>query len=237
MSSAKPGLRKLETSLYAAVKRHLEARGYEAKGEICGCDIVGIRPGEPTIVVITELKLALSLELILQGVDRLTASDEVWLAVLATRRGRDRDRRAHKLCRLLGFGLLAVDPARQAVEILAEPALYRPRPNGKRRSQLVQEHQRRQGDPAMGGSSRTPILTAYRQRALACALGMAEGPVNTQALRRIVPDAGTMMLRNVYGWFERESRGVYRLTEAGATALGGALADRSGTELHRHAGD
>ena len=215
--------RRLETSLYAAVKRHLETLGYEAKGEICGCDIVGIRPGEPPIVVITELKLALSLELILQGVDRLAAADEVWLAVLATRRGRDRDRRAHKLCRLLGFGLLAVDPARQAVEVLAEPAPYRPRPNAKRRSRLVLEHQRRQGDPAEGGSTRLPILTAYRQRALACAMAMTAGPVSTKTLRKIAPDAGTLMLRNVYGWFERESRGVYRLTESGSAALRGSL--------------
>ena len=103
MNDVKAAGRRRETSLYAAVKRHLETLGYEAKGEICGCDIVGIRPGEPPVVVITELKLSLSLELILQGVDRLAAADEVWLAVLATRRGRDRDRRAHKLCRMLGL--------------------------------------------------------------------------------------------------------------------------------------
>jgi hypothetical protein len=219
MSVARPASRRRETSLYAAVKRHLEALGYVAKGEICGCDIVGIRPGEPPFVVITELKLGLSLELILQGVDRLAAADEVWLAVLATRRGRDRDRRAHKLCRLLGFGLLAVDPARQAVEVLAEPAPYRPRSDAKRRGRLVREHQRRQGDPTEGGSSRRPILTAYRQRALACASALATGPASTRALWPIAPDASAILLRNVYGWFERESRGVYRLTAAGQAAL------------------
>ena len=32
------------------------------------------------------------------------------LAVPATRRGRDRDPRVHRLCRLLGFGLMAVSP-------------------------------------------------------------------------------------------------------------------------------
>ena len=83
-----------KTSLYAAVKAHLEQLGYEAKGEVCGCDIVAVRPGEPPFLVITELKLGLTLDLILQGVDRLTAADEVWLAVRATRRGRDRDGRS-----------------------------------------------------------------------------------------------------------------------------------------------
>ena len=74
-----PG-RDLETSLYAAVKEHLERLGYEAKGEVCGCDIVAVRPGEPPFLVITELKLGFTLGLVLQGVDRVAAADEVWLA-------------------------------------------------------------------------------------------------------------------------------------------------------------
>ncbi|RZA27967.1 MAG: hypothetical protein EOP02_08805 [Proteobacteria bacterium] len=120
---------------------------------------------------------------------------------------------------------------------MAEPALYRPRPNAKRRSRLVLEHQRRQGDPSQGGSSRTPILTAYRQRALACATAMAAGPVSTKALRSIAPDAATLMLRNVYGWFARESRGIYRLTEVGIAALRITFADGSNSALARQVGD
>jgi hypothetical protein len=208
-----------ETSLYAAVKAHLERLGYEAKGEVCGCDIVAVRPGEPPFLVITELKMGFTLDLLLQGVDRLAAADEVWLAVRSSRRGRDRDRRAHKLCRLLGFGLLGVDLAHQAVEVLAEPAPYRPRPNLKRRALLLREHGRRQGDPNQGGASRTPIMTAYRQQALACAAALGEGPRRPRDLKAIAPDAGRIMLRNVYGWFERAGRGVYRLTAPGKQAI------------------
>ena len=204
--------RPLETSLYTAVKTHLERLGYEAKGEVCGCDIVAVRPGEPPFLVITELKMGFTLDLVLQGVDRLAAADEVWLAVRSSRRGRDRDRRAHKLCRLLGFGLLAVDAARHAVEVLAEPAAYRPRPNLKRRALLLREHNRRRGDPTPGGASRSPIMTAYRQQALACAAALGEGPRRPRDLKATAPDAGRILLRNVYGWFERAERGVYRLT-------------------------
>src|SRR3954453_15583313 len=100
MPKTKPG-RTPETSLYAAVKAHLERLGYVAKGEVCGCDIVAVRPGEPTILVIAELKLGFTLDLVLQGLDRPPAADEVGLAGPATRRGRDRDRRAHRRCRLL----------------------------------------------------------------------------------------------------------------------------------------
>ena len=77
-----------ETALYKPVKAFLEKQGFEVKGEICGCDAVAIRDGEPPIVVVAELKLAFSLELVLQAVDRMRVADEVYLAVAATRRSR-----------------------------------------------------------------------------------------------------------------------------------------------------
>jgi hypothetical protein len=122
-----------EESLYRPVKAFLERLGFAVKGEIRGCDLVAVRDGEPPLVVIGELKLGFSLELVLQAVDRMALADEVWLAVPATRRGRDRDRRALKLCKLLGLGLLAVNPARDAVDILVEPAPYQPAANRRRR--------------------------------------------------------------------------------------------------------
>jgi hypothetical protein len=63
------------------------------------------------------------------------------------------------------------------------------------------------------------IMTAYRQRALACAALMANGPQRPRDLRVIAQDAAKILLRNVYGWFVRSDRGVYALTDAGRTAL------------------
>src|SRR5436189_2522941 len=114
-----------ETSLYVPVKRFLESLGFDVKGEICGCDLVALRGDEPPLVVVGELKLAFNLELVLQGIDRMAACDQVWLAVrIASRGGRERDRRVLKLCRLLGFGLLGVSAAGR-VEILVEPKPWR----------------------------------------------------------------------------------------------------------------
>lgn len=208
-----------ETDLYAAVKAHLETLGLAPKGEVLGCDVVALGAGDPPLLVIAEMKGGFTLDLLLQGVDRMAACDEVWLAVPATRKGRDRDRRAHRLCRLLGFGLMAVLPGTGRVEVLVEPAPYRPRPNTQRRSRLVAEHRKRRGDPTPGGGNRKPIMTAYRQAALACAGALREGPATTKALKAVVPDAPAILLRNVHGWFERVSRGTYRLTAAGEAAL------------------
>lgn len=171
------------------------------------------------MLVIVELKLGFTLDLVLQGVERLPCADEVWLAVRATRRGRDRDKRARDLCRLLGFGLLAVHAARGDVEVLAEPAPYRPRANLRRRRVLLAEHGARRGDPSPGGTRGEPIVTAYRQEALACAGAMRAGPQRPRDLRPAAPRAAAILHRNVYGWFERTARGVYRLTPAGDAAL------------------
>ncbi len=209
----------METALYAPVKTFLEDLGYTAKGEVCGCDIVAVRPGSSPLLVIAELKLSFTLDLVLQAVDRMRATDAVYLAVAGSQRGRDRDSRVHRLCRLLGLGLLIVDTRHDTVAVVAEPTAYKPRLDLRMRKRLLTEHERRRGDPTVGGSTRLPIMTAYRQRALACALAMVEEPRRPRDLKSVAEDAGAILLRNVYGWFERVQRGRYRLTAAGIQAV------------------
>ncbi len=210
----------METSLYEPVKRFLEGLGYTVKGEIGPCDLVGLKGDDPAVVVIGELKLAFNLELILQGVDRATAADEIWLAaqLSAKGKGRESDPRYRNLCRRLGFGLLGVS-ASGRVDILVSPDAPMQRKVNARRSRLVEEHRRRQGDPVAGGGTRKPIMTAYRQQALACAAAMASSPKRPRDLKPAFPDAQKILHRNVYGWFERSGRGVYALTDTGRSAL------------------
>ncbi|VVB42301.1 hypothetical protein RHAL1_00119 [Beijerinckiaceae bacterium RH AL1] len=210
----------LETTLYPPVKVFLEGLGFVVKGEIGGCDIVAVKDGEPPLVVIGELKMRFNLDLVLQAVDRAAACDEVWIAARVSTRGsgREGDARFRNLCRRLGFGMLGVTDA-GGVDILVSPAAPMPRRDAKRRSRLVDEHRRRHGDPALGGGSRAPIMTAYRQQALRCAAAMADGPKSPRELRPIVPTAAQILRGNVYGWFERIARGSYGLTEAGRVAL------------------
>lgn len=210
----------METTLYPPIKQFLEGLGLEVKGEVCGCDVVALDRGATVAVVIAELKLTFTLELVLQAVDRLPACDDVWLAVRASPRGRGRegDARVRKLCRLLGFGLLTVSP-KGHVEVIVEPGPWRPRRDPKRRSRIVDEHRKRRGDPAIGGSTRRPIMTAYRQQALDCAKALAAAPGRPRDLKPDMPEAPKILQRNVYGWFVRIERGRYGLTELGRTEL------------------
>lgn len=208
-----------ETSLYPPVKAFLAAQGYEVKGEVGHCDIVAVRGAEPPIVV--ELKAALNFELVLQGVERLALSEAVYLAVPAPRGPSPVfDRRLHKLLRRLGLGLLLVH--RETVEVVLDPAPYRPRLNKRKAGRLLGEFTRRVGDPNAGGSTRVKLVTAYRQEALRVAAVLAaRGPLRPAVLRADAeaPHAGRILLDDVYGWFERVARGVYALTPAGTAAL------------------
>ena len=64
-----------------------------------------------------------------------------------------------------------------------------------------------------------PILTAYRQEALACAARMRAGPCRPRDLRPVAPRAAHILARNVYGWFTRVERGLYGLSSEGEAAL------------------
>jgi len=213
--SRAPGLTR-EVELYAPVKAFLGARGYDVKGEIAGCDLVAVRADEPPIIV--ELKLAFTLGLVLQGVDRLAIADTVYLAVPA---GAARRRGIRPLCRRLGLGLIAIHASRLRVEVLVDPGPYRPPHDRRRAARVLGEHRRRRGDPTPGGGARAPIMTSYRQEALRLAAALREGPATVAALRVAAeaPNAQQILARDVYGWFERVRRGSYRLREEGLAAL------------------
>ena len=217
-----------EVDLYEPVKAFLTAQGYVVRGEVRGCDLVARRGDEKPVIV--ELKLRFNLALVLQGIERLALTDLVYLAV-PRQVGRRRetvsadDRAVRKLCRMLGLGLMTVSPlARRGrgVEIVLDPLPYRPRQNKRRAALLLGEHARRNGDHNRGGVRGVPIVTAYRQEALRCAQLLArDGATKVAALRAsgLVPNAGKILLDDVYGWFQRERRGVYGLSEKGKTAL------------------
>lgn len=222
---AKPPVRLVETSLYAPVKVFLESQGYTVKGEIGRCDVVARRGDEKPVIV--ELKTALNLELLLQGVERLALSDAVYIAVPAPRTDSPVfDRRMRKLLRRLGLGLLLVHTPSgkgQIVEAILDPVPYRPRADKKRTGRLLGEFARRIGDPNPGGSTtRVKLVTAYRQEALRIASVLAVlGPQSPAALKLSAeaPKSASILRDDHYGWFERVERGIYTLTPAGAAAL------------------
>ena len=209
-----------EADLYPPVKAFLESQQYEVKGEVGECDIVALRGTEPPVVV--ELKRSFNLDVVLQAVDRLAMTDCVYIGVPASCKSLTRRRRrALKLLRMLGLGLLRIDPGRRigSVEVLLDPKAYTPRISKRRRGRLLGEFLQRVGDPNRGGADRRRgVMTAYRQRAIAVALYLSDhGPTKASEIARAIhePTTRDILYRNVYGWFDRVSRGVYALSPRG----------------------
>src|SRR5665811_985220 len=92
-----------EADLYLPVKRFLESQHYEVKGEIRECDVLAIRGEEDPVVV--ELKLSLSLGVIMQAVDRLALTSKVYIGVPVRCVALNKRRTPIiKLLRMLGLG-------------------------------------------------------------------------------------------------------------------------------------
>jgi Putative PD-(D/E)XK phosphodiesterase (DUF2161) len=90
--------------------------------------------------------------------------------------------------------------------------------------------------------SNVPYKIAERCACLTCAASLHGSARRPRDLRDIVPDAVRILPADVYGWFARTERGIYRLTALGdaallrwpcvAQTLEGELSDRSKTVAH-----
>ena len=230
-----------ETELYAPLKAFFEKQGYEVKGEVRTCDMVGIRIDDKQPLIV-EMKKSFNLSLLLQGVERLKLSSNV---ILAVERCRDKKGAINQrwgelseLCRRLGLGLMTVvfyKTKPPLVEVLVEPGELPPvrRINGRRQERLLYEFHERSGDYNIGGSTRVKLVTAYREKALRVASAFQEieaeaalSPMHKPGVtpaelrkRSGIPGAAAILQNNYYQWFIRIARGRYTLTPAGIAAL------------------
>ncbi|WP_239614957.1 DUF2161 domain-containing phosphodiesterase [Cohnella mopanensis] len=154
------------------------------------------------------------------------------------------------LCRRLNLGFLTVTFFRTKsaiIEVWCEPAgisgfaaaaspvsgnrvaetppLYQTAPTGRRKAKaakLLKEFHARSGDYNVGGSTKRKLITAYRERAIQCALALdCHGPSAPRQVRDWThcPTAASQLQQNYYGWFRRVKKGVYELTPSGKAAL------------------
>jgi hypothetical protein len=216
-----PGSR--EVDLYPLVRDFLVAQGFTVRSEVRGCDVTATK-GERMVVV--ELKLGLTLELLAQAVRRQKVADLVYVAVprpaSAVREARLRENLP--LLRQLELGLLLIDfrDTPPGLEVALQPTTFQRRRNPRERQALLREVALRSGDDNAGGTRGRPLVTAYRENALCIAAELARGgAMEPKQLRALGTGEKTLsILRdNVYEWFERIDRALYRLNAAGVSAL------------------
>lgn len=219
-----------ETQLYAPIKQWFEHQGYTVRSEVHACDLVACHPDQPCPTIV-ELKKSFTLSLVLQAVERLPLSPLVYIAAPALRSHTLSMASLHTLCVRLGIGLFTVTffPRKPPhVECYCTPLEALQRPMASRRlprktQKLLQEFQQRSGDFSIGGQRASHLqVTAYREKALKCAYVLHTlGDCSPKRIRHIVRSTAVsgILRNNVYGWFERISRGVYRLSPVGTQAL------------------
>lgn len=218
-----------ETDLYLPLKKLLEEQGYEVKAEVQNCDVVAIKQATvnksvqpPTII---ELKLSLNLEVILQAVDRLSLSSIIYIGVpnSCTALKKKKRKRIIKLLKMLGIGLVAIDPKRGTAHVIVDPTTYQPRQSKPRQQWLIDEFVARAGDPNLGGAStKSGRMTAYKQQAIEISNYLSKhGATKASDIAKILelPKSRTIVYDNHYGWFQNVSRGIYDLSELGKSLL------------------
>ena len=218
-----------ETELYPPIKSYLENQGYEVKSEIKGCDVIAVRGSEAPVIV--ELKTSFNLTLLFQGIDRQALSEDVYMAFAIPHKLKRtnpwfrQQKDIIKLCRRLGLGLITVRMGENQptdIQVHVDPGPYQPRKNKRRQGLLLQEFERRVGDPNEGGINKRPIITAYRQDALRCASYLNQqqkAKVADVKKNTLVEKTAPILQRDVYGWFLRVERGIYELSPKGQAAI------------------
>jgi hypothetical protein len=208
----------LERDLAEPVTTYLCANGYTVRSEVKGCDITGVQGDE---LIVIELKRNFSIDLLLQAVERQRVTDSVYVAVPADTIGQRMTKKRlaiERLVKRLELGLLLVhfsDTDPPHVELALHPiADPRPRKKPRQRRAILREIAERSADYNVAGATRRPILTAYREQAIQIAVLLHyHGTMTPAMLRKQGASTKTqgILNRNVYGWFERIDRGVYRL--------------------------
>ncbi|MGG1658532.1 DUF2161 domain-containing phosphodiesterase [Brevibacillus sp. NRS-1366] len=215
--------KRYEVDLYEPIRNYFVAHGYEVFGEVKHCDVTAIKEDE---LVIVECKLHLNADLLIQATKRQRLTDEVYIAIpkpkysLFSRKWQDI---THLIRRLeLGLILVSFSANGAAMEIKIHPGpfdrLKSKQRNQKNRNKVIAEIRGRYGDYNVGGSNQTKIMTAYKQSCIQIASLLQKfGPLSPKQLRQMGTGDKTlsMLSKNYYGWFQKMSRGVYAVTDAG----------------------
>lgn len=218
----------LEKDMYLPIKKYFEEKDYIVRGEVGQCDLVALK-GEELIMV--EMKKSISVKLLIQGAKRQRTGDCVYIAVPKPKKfriNRSNNDLFHLIRRLeLGLLFVSFNQTGTTVKEMIRPKSFdrsrSVRAGRKAREKMMNEVKDRSEDYNVGGSTRTKLMTAYREKALHIAVCLERyGRLSTKDLRNYGTDTKkttTILYQNHYGWFRRQGRGIYELTQKGIEDL------------------
>ncbi|MDL4839801.1 DUF2161 domain-containing phosphodiesterase [Aquibacillus rhizosphaerae] len=213
-----------ESDLYKPIQSHFLKEGYEVYGEVKDCDMAAIKDDE---LILIELKLNLSVDLLIQATNRQRLSELVYIAIPRPKKYNPRSKRWRNICQLvrrleLGLILISFSGNRKKLEFIFDPTPFNRKKsmaqNKRKRQEILKEIDGRSQDFNIGGSSRTQIMTAYRENCIQIACYLEKvGELSPKALIQMGTGKKTssILIKNYYGWFVRVRRGIYVLSDKG----------------------
>jgi hypothetical protein len=215
-----------EKELFEPIYKYFFELGYEVHGEVKDCDITLLRDDE---LIIIELKTSLNLALLIQASKRQRISEKVYVAIprpsYSVFSGKWKD--ICYILKRLELGLITVNTnGMKKVDVVFDPGSFSRQKSlqqGKRRKKLIlNEINGRHGNYNTGGTTKTKIMTAYKESSIhiACCLRMF-GELSPAKLKKIGTSTKTqsILYKNYYGWFEKVGHGIYDLTDDGLKVL------------------
>ncbi|WP_461206834.1 DUF2161 family putative PD-(D/E)XK-type phosphodiesterase [Clostridium sp. DL1XJH146] len=217
-----------ESDMYLPVKELFEGLGYKVNSEVNSMDITAVKDEE---LVIIEMKIMYNVKLLIQAAKGQRLSSEVYVAIPRPKHQKKNLKSIKDkeyLLRRLEIGLIyvAMDIQKPYAQIVFTPKPFDrkksiSRSKSKKRI-VMKEISERHGDYNIGGSTGRKLVTAYREKALLIAgLLKKHSEMTVKEIRELGAGekALSILNSNYYRWFERVSRGKYKLSETGVKEI------------------
>lgn len=224
----KESIKILEENLCKPVSNYFGNLGYTVRSEVNYCDICALK--DDTLIII-ELKKNLSVDLLVQAVDRQRLTDLVYIAIPKPKKlvGNAKWKSLCLLIKRLELGLILVSFINNEayIEIPIDPLpsdrTKIMQKEKKSRANIIKEIHGRNMDLNVGGSKAKKLVTAYRECSLYIACCLKEyGTLSPRKLKSLGSDSKktqSILSKNYYGWFSKVSKGEYSLSLDGRQAL------------------
>ena len=213
----------LEKDMYDPVCNYLKEQGYDVRGEVKGCDIVAYKDD---VLLVVELKKAFNLKLVYQAIDRQIFAQRVYVGISRDKlKMRDASYKGMvKLLKKLDVGLLtvAMDSPIKTVQEIVTPLEDIKSQNHRKKKSVKTEFDNRSKDLNKGGSTKTKIITAYKEKAIEMLCILEYTDVITYGELREMgygPKMQNILSKNFYNWFIKIDKKTYALNEEGVEAL------------------
>jgi hypothetical protein len=213
-----------ESELFQPIKNYFADSGYTVDGEVKDCDMVMKKEND---FIVVELKNDLNFKIFMQGAKRQKMFQHVFIAVWTPKNLKSKAFRDKVyLLNRLGLGLILVSKRAKMVTIFAQPMVhplsnYNTR-NKKTKDRVISELNGRRTKQNIGGVNKKTVLTAYKEDCLLILdLMKQQGSLKASIIKDQtgIKTSYNKIYQNHYGWFVKEGKGIYGLSDFGQKAF------------------